>query len=87
MLTLTNAYHNTEVRVRPRADGTISHRQVLRARAALCGLSDCRCAEDEAGTRGGEWMVIPFGYQLAHVSDERYWLVSNRGDLGRARGR
>ena len=54
-ITLTNSFHNTQVRVRPHAERglmVLSKRQVRRAHDALCGSPTCTCG-DAAGTRGG----------------------------------
>ncbi len=59
MTLLTNSYHGTATRVRVDGDGGLSRRQVARARRVLCGVTDCRCAQDEAGTHRSEWVVFP----------------------------
>lgn len=60
---LTNSFHQTTatVVVRHRADGSIYLRrsQVERARRKLCGISDCTCAHDAAGTRHSARTVVP----------------------------
>lgn len=43
MYTLSNDFHDTRVTVRPANDGTMTSRQVRRARRELCGMSDCCC--------------------------------------------
>lgn len=47
-LTLRNEYHNTEVTIRPREDGTISAATFRRAARTLCPPTDCRCTSSPA---------------------------------------
>lgn len=65
MITLTNTFHGTAAAVRPMVTHTdhlgnrflgLSHRQVLRARRKLCGISRCSCG-GQAGERGGRYWV------------------------------
>lgn len=42
-LKITNRFHNSEVTLKPRADGTISARTYIRALRTLCGNPGCRC--------------------------------------------
>ncbi len=56
---LTNSFHGTATRVRLRAGGGLSRRQVARARRVLCATPGCRCAQDAAATNGSEWIVFP----------------------------
>jgi hypothetical protein len=58
VITLTNDFHNTEVRLNPK-DGKLSARQVKRAEKVLCGMDDCICG-NEAGMRGAENPDIEF---------------------------
>jgi hypothetical protein len=44
LITLTNDFHNTEVRIRvDRLPAALSERQTKRVIGALCGIPDCRC--------------------------------------------
>ena len=52
MITLTNDFHGTEVRVRvPAATWELTARQIARVRRALCGIPGCTCNHDNAGCR------------------------------------
>jgi len=42
-IVIESKFHNTEAMLRPRMDGTISDRQMARARAICCGMGDCHC--------------------------------------------
>lgn len=53
MLTLTNDFHHTEVRLRVTGN-QLSPNQVRRARRILCGISDCSCG-GVAGERGPQF--------------------------------
>ncbi len=54
-ITLRNDFHDTITTLRPRLDSRdrriLSHRQLLRARRTLCGITDCVCG-GLAGERG-----------------------------------
>lgn len=44
LITLTNDFHNTEVRMRvDRLPAALSERQTRRVISTLCGVSDCSC--------------------------------------------
>jgi hypothetical protein len=49
LVTLTNDFHNTSIRVRL---GHITERNANRVRNNLCGMDDCTCSTSELGTRG-----------------------------------
>lgn len=52
MITLTNDFHNTEIKFRDRC-GSLSKDQVRKAKKALC-VEGCTCS-DAAGTRGPQF--------------------------------
>ena len=60
LYTLTNDFHNTSTRVRcegvshvaGEATIRLTEAQSKRARRALCGDPDCRCADQDCGIRG-----------------------------------
>jgi len=54
MVTLTNDFHHTSIRLRDRA-GRLSPCQVRKAWQALCGIVDCTCG-GVAGTRGPQYL-------------------------------
>ena len=58
MITLTNSFHNTEVRLNPK-EGELSAGQVKRAEKVLCGMDDCKCG-NVAGMRGHDNPAIEF---------------------------
>jgi hypothetical protein len=72
--TLRNDFHNTECRVRceglshiyGEATIRLSDAQIRRARRALCGIADCKCATHACGIRGpqttddGKRLVVEF---------------------------
>jgi hypothetical protein len=62
---LINDFHNSEVRVRLREDGSISARTLRRVRRELCGIEDCCCGI----TRGGEYHIEcwPDGYFVVNL--------------------
>ena len=72
--TLTNDFHRTEVQVRPTfnkyGEATLSHRQVLRAQRALCGMSDCYCSAH--GARGGEYWIDDTCAHYERLLDKTY---------------
>lgn len=77
-VTLTNDFHHTEAVVIPGPSDTLTSRQVKRAWAKLCGMSECKCGGN-AGERGGAYVVDGdrhSGYRLVHwsVFDHRYAL-------------
>ncbi len=45
---LQNLFHETEVTICPRADGTVSAKTYRRARRQLCPFRDCRCGSSPA---------------------------------------
>ena len=58
---LVNTFHRTSVGVRPtfnsHGEAILSHRQMLRAQRALCGISDCVCGA--YGVQGGmHWIDL-----------------------------
>ena len=66
LVTLTNDFHNSRVTLRldvetPYTDfpdyqiALLTPGQVRKARKALCGSPDCRCAQNSAGTRGRQY--------------------------------
>lgn len=55
---LTNDFHNSEVTLTIRQDGTVSYNQIKKARKSLCGCNDCLCSGD-SGQRGQqEWVIL-----------------------------
>jgi hypothetical protein len=56
MITLTNDFHNTSIRVRPHGNfpARISPSQTARIRRALCPVYACSCG-DALGTRGPQF--------------------------------
>lgn len=72
--TLTNDFHRTEARVRPAfnkyGEAVLSHRQVLRAQRALCGMSDCMCSAH--GARGGEYWIGDTYTHYERLADRTY---------------
>lgn len=48
MLTLTNDFHNTEVRIRANVGDTLSRRRWRDVQRKLCGVTGCACG----GVRG-----------------------------------
>ena len=52
MITLTNDFHNTSIRLRAKFDDYLSTGQVKRAARTLCPVSDCYCGQTAANIRG-----------------------------------
>ena len=62
LVTLTNDFHNSHVTLRLDVEkhsenpdyrfALLTPGQVRKARKALCGSPECRCAQNSAGTRG-----------------------------------
>jgi hypothetical protein len=86
MLTLTNDFHNTEVKLRLRGN-RLSPRQVKRSARALCGIAECTCS-GALGQRGEQPdalrfeqledggvevadVVSPLGEQVRYVENQR----------------
>lgn len=63
MITFTNDFHNTRVRLRASLGDYLSDSQIKRAARVLCGISDCACGHGELKTRGrqDDGCVIEFG--------------------------
>jgi hypothetical protein len=57
---ITNSFHNTSIRLRPR-NGWLSLGQIKEARRALCGVDGCMCSND-AGMRGHQETPIVITY-------------------------
>jgi hypothetical protein len=57
LIELTNDFHRTSVRIRSRADGTISVATARIVRAWLCGMSDCTCG-GMLGQRGRQPQAV-----------------------------
>jgi len=73
--TLTNDFHNTEIRVRAAAGDVLSPSQVARIRRALCGMADCVCS-GHTGVRGaqpdGISVEVEYGYR---PGEDKYRLI------------
>jgi hypothetical protein len=52
VITLTNEFHGTRVTLRHVPSFDLSHRQVLEARHALCGVTNCECGAGALGEIG-----------------------------------
>jgi len=62
MITLTNDFHNTSVRLRANIGDHLSDSQIKRAARVLCPVSDCCCGQNELNTRGRQdGFYIEFG--------------------------
>lgn len=57
MITLTNNFHNTEVKLRAKAGDILAPAQIRRCRQALCGISGCTCGGN-LGERGRQEVEI-----------------------------
>jgi hypothetical protein len=55
MITLTNDFHNTSVRIRATDGDAVSKATVQRVRKALC-CKDCTCSGVD-GTRGSDYRI------------------------------
>ncbi len=67
LYTLTNDFHDSHVVIRAVPGAEMSVRQIVRARAALCGMRDCQCS-GPLGTRGPQNVLIEVskhGYRLS----------------------
>ena len=63
MITLTNDFHNTSVRLRANIGDYLSPSQIKRAARILCPVSDCCCGHTELNTRMSCGEAILFGRQ------------------------
>ncbi len=63
MITFTNDFHNTSVRLRAGLGDYLSDSQIKRAARVLCPAADCFCGHGEINTRGrqDDGFVIEFG--------------------------
>jgi hypothetical protein len=64
MITMTNNYHGTSVRLRVKPWGRLSLGQVARARRELCGVEGCTCG-GSLGERGPQ----PGGLEVQDLPD------------------
>lgn len=66
LVTLTNDFHNSHVTLRVDVENpqpewpdyaiaVLSPSRTRKARKALCGSPECRCAQNSAGTRGRQY--------------------------------
>lgn len=74
IITLTNDFHNTAIRLRVNGERLSIH-QMQRARRALCGVEGCICG-GAAGERGGEYSVEPIYDRWGRLDGG--WLHDNR---------
>ena len=62
MITLTNDFHGTSVRLRASLGDYLSDSQIKRAARVLCPAADCFCGHGELNTRGRQdGFYIDFG--------------------------
>lgn len=52
MITLTNDFHSTSVKLRSKIGDTLSSSQIKRAARALCPFKGCSCGRTSANVRG-----------------------------------
>ena len=58
LIRLSNDFHGTQADIHADYGDTLNARRVRRVRATLCGMVDCKCAENCLGTRGWQSVVI-----------------------------
>lgn len=78
MITLTNNYHDTTVRLHANIGDTLTVNQVKRARRVLCGLSGCSCGGN-LGERGKQAVEIVPVYHRDYPGEVAFRLDSGAG--------
>lgn len=73
MVTITNNFHDTRVRLRARPGSFVSAGQVARARAKLCGVTGCTCS-NYAGMRGPQPDGVWIEFEHRHGKMTGGWL-------------
>lgn len=62
MITLTNDYHHTSVRLRANVGDYLTTNQIKRAAQVLCPAADCFCGHGDVNSRGRQdGFYIEFG--------------------------
>lgn len=70
MFIVRNDFHNTAYTLNAKVGDRLSNRQISACRKALCGMSDCRCAEGPLGNRKPQ----SFAYDCGIDNDGREWV-------------
>ena len=74
MITLTNDFHSTSVRLRSKIGDTLSDSQIKRAALALCPFKDCICGRTSANVRGRQdgFIVEQLGSEIIIAKIDEY---------------
>jgi len=72
MITLSNNFHNTSVRINANIGDELSPAQIRRSRRALCGLADCSCG-GPLGERYGENSENAQQFRIEYIGSGQFY--------------
>ena len=72
MITLTNNFHNTSVRIRANIGDELSQAQIRRSRQILCGFEGCTCG-GLLGERYGAESIGTRQFQIEHMGSGQFY--------------